>query len=104
MPYYKITVTLKDGSTRSGIREDAMTNIDLYHRKAERKAITAFTHRYESIEVSMLSSFSKEVHEHLQKTGKRNKPQSVVYQPPSEPQQPFQYGLGVGYRKHGHKY
>jgi len=41
MPYYKITILDKQGSSRTGIRYNDILEIDLFYRKVRQKAITA---------------------------------------------------------------
>ena len=67
MPYYKITITDKQGRTRSGIRYNDITDIDLFYRKVRQKAITALKSNFQDIDVVMMSSQSRELKEHREK-------------------------------------
>lgn len=68
MPYYKITILDKQGRARTGIRYNDIPDIDLFYRKVKQKAITALKSNFEDIDVVMLSSYSRELKEHREKT------------------------------------
>jgi hypothetical protein len=67
MPFYRITVTDIDGKIWQGIKEDPITDIDLYYNKARRQAISALKAKFRDIEVVMLTSVCQSVKEHIQK-------------------------------------
>jgi len=58
----------KQGKTRTGIRYNDIHDIDLFYRKVRLKAITALKSNFEDIDVVMLSSQSRELKEHREKT------------------------------------
>lgn len=67
MPFYRITVTDIDGKIWQGIKEDPITDIDLYYNKARRQAISVLKAKFRDIEVVMLTSLCQSVKEHLKK-------------------------------------
>ena len=83
MPYYRITVTDVYGKVKQGVRFDNLTDIDAFHRKAYRKAITAMKNTLKSIDVVMLTSECAEVLKFLEtkrNTAMSNTPPEEVYQ------------------------
>ena len=80
MPFYRITITDIYGHISQGVREDPISNIDVYYQKARQKAITAFRSNFKDIDVVMLTTGCAEVQKHLQKKMKGTN----LYIPPGE--------------------
>ncbi len=77
MPYYKITITDKQGRIRSGIRHNDIMDIDLFFRKTRQKAITTMKNNFEEIEVVMLSKYSPELRACIDKN--RKSPEYIAF-------------------------
>lgn len=67
MPFYRITLTEIDGKIWQGIKEDPITDIDLYYNKARQRAISVLKSRFKDIEVVMLTSTCQPVRAFLKK-------------------------------------
>ena len=72
MPYYRITVTLKDGRVRRGIRLLEVWNPDTALRMVERTAREHYgENQIKRVEVVMLPRSSDEVKDHLARLSRR---------------------------------
>jgi hypothetical protein len=79
MSFYRITIWTRSGRKMSGIREDSLSDIELFWKKAEQKAIRSLKGDYEKIDVVMLSKNAPEVRDWIRKQHVKDGDDRVVY-------------------------